>query len=368
MLDCIKSTYAQKRVLITGHTGFKGSWLTFWLQKLGANVIGYSIDASEQSLFKSLNLASDIEHVIGDIRDTDSFEKVLKQCAPDIVIHMAAQALVKPSYSDPLNTYSTNVMGTASVMDAIRRYGKVKAFINVTSDKCYENREWVWGYRENDSFGGTDPYSSSKGCAELVFSAYQRSFFPVEKYMDTHQTLMASVRAGNVIGGGDWGEFRLIPDCASSLMARKEIVLRFPDAIRPWQHVLDPLSGYLLLGARLLNAETKFVGGWNFGPTDSDAWTVTQVVLKAIAVWGEGSFSVDHSPQLHEAKMLKLDCSKAKQTLGWTSTWRAGEAIEHSIAWYKRFYSVQGDSVDMMRSITESQIELFEQEFSNEMS
>lgn len=340
MLQTITKCYEGKTVLITGHTGFKGSWLTLWLQKLGAKVVGYSLEPpSFPSMFNLLNLNESIISIHGDIRDFNTLLNTMQEHKPDIMFHMAAQALVRPSYDDPIATYSTNVLGTATVMEAVRKYKRLKAFINVTSDKCYENNEWVWGYREEDRMGGSDPYSSSKGCAELVFSSFLRSYFPIATYKKEHTTLCGSVRAGNVIGGGDWGKDRLIPDCVTSLHNNKPISLRFPNAIRPWQHVLEPLSGYLYLGAQLLNEKQEFVDGWNFGPSEDSAWEVERVVQHIIKVWGKGDYTISSTQNPHEANWLKLDCSKARQILGWHPTWLANEAIEHTINWYKMYYN-----------------------------
>lgn len=335
----VKIFYKDKRVLITGHTGFKGSWLTFLLKKMGADIIGYAIEPpTNPNLFEILNLKQNIVHITGDIRNENKLKSIFKKYKPEIVFHMAAQPLVRRSYLEPKYTYEVNVMGTIHVLEAIRTTKSVKVFVNVTSDKCYENKEWFYSYRENDPMGGYDPYSSSKGCAELVTSAYIHSFFS-SKNIGKHRVAIASVRAGNVIGGGDWGEDRLIPDCIRALSQKKSIKIRNPKAIRPWQYVLDPLSGYLLLAYNLWNNPTKFIGSWNFGPADIDLLNVEEIVKKVIDIWGSGSYTINPDTNLHEAGFLKLDIGKATSILGWRPIWNINEALVKTIEWYKTYYS-----------------------------
>ncbi|MHB8741998.1 MAG: CDP-glucose 4,6-dehydratase [Sulfuricaulis sp.] len=341
-----------KAVFITGHTGFKGSWLSLWLQSMGATVTGFSLPPpTDPSLFVVARVHQGMESINGDIRDLEQLQTAMQRCKPEIVVHMAAQSLVRYSYQDPIDTYSTNVMGTVNVLEAVRRVGSVKAVINVTSDKCYENREWVWGYRENEPMGGHDPYSSSKGCAELVTSAYRRSFFNTDDYA-SHGVALASVRAGNVIGGGDWARDRLIPDIIRAIEKRIPVLIRSPDAIRPWQHVLEPLSGYLLLAERLYREGVKYAEGWNFGPADTDAQPVRWIVQKLCDAWGDGaSWKPDTQTGPHEAHYLKLDCSKARISLGWKPVWSLQQAIAKIVAWQK---AASGNG--NMRTLTLSQI------------
>jgi CDP-glucose 4,6-dehydratase len=331
--------WSGKRVLVTGDTGFKGSWLCLWLNRLGADVVGYALDPpSEPNLFESIGLGTKITHTHGDIRNYECLVSVFESHRPELVFHLAAQALVRKSYGDPLETYSTNVMGTVNVLEAVRHTPSVRVVVNVTSDKCYENKEWVWGYRENDPMGGHDPYSSSKGCAELVTAAYLKSFFPPGSYGGEHHVVVASARAGNVIGGGDWGTDRLVPDCIRSWSHDKEIIIRNPHATRPWQHVLEPLSGYLLLGSRLWDDGPRFAGPWNFGPSEDDVWPVEGVVKEIIHILGSGIYRVVSDGRHHEAHRLKLDCSKARIQLGWHPRSNVQEALIWSAEWYKMFY------------------------------
>jgi len=333
-----------KKILITGHTGFKGSWLTLWLIKLGTKVIGYSLEPpTKPSLFEILNLKEKIVHIIGDIRDEEKLKNIFKKYKPEIVFHLAAQSLVRFSYKEPKLTYETNVMGTLNILEAIRETKSVRVVIIVTSDKCYENKEWVYGYRENDPLGGYDPYSSSKACAELVVEAYRNSFFNPKNYGKEHQVALASVRAGNVIGGGDWQVDRLIPDCVKALSKGKPIKIRNPDAIRPWQHVLEPLSGYLLLAQKMWEEPTKYCEAWNFGPYEKDIATVKEIVEKVINLWGKGKYEVESDTQFHEAGLLRLDISKAMIKLGWYPKWNLDIALEKTIKWYKMFYKGKED-------------------------
>lgn len=329
--------WKSKHVFLTGHTGFKGSWLSLWLKSLGADVTGYALSPpTNPSLFQMANVAAEMRSIIGDVRDLDSLQKAMQDASPDIVIHMAAQPLVRYSYENPVETYATNVMGSVHVLESVRKTKSVKAVVNVTSDKCYENKEWEWGYREDEAMGGYDPYSNSKGCAELVTSAYRSSFFNSEDYNE-HGVAVASARAGNVIGGGDWASDRLIPDFIRAIVAGETVVIRSPNAIRPWQHVLEPLSGYLVLAEKLYNHGAQFAEAWNFGPSDSDAKSVVWIINELVSNWGDGaSFTVDASvANLHEANFLKLDCSKARLQLGWQPQWDAPETIQRICAWHK---------------------------------
>jgi CDP-glucose 4,6-dehydratase len=328
--------WKDKRVLLTGHTGFKGSWLSLWLQSMGAQVVGYALaPPTNPSLFEVADVAKGMTSIVGDIRDLEHLRRVFAEHKPEIVIHMAAQALVRYSYIEPVETYSTNVMGTVNLLEAIRTAAGVKAVVNVTSDKCYENREWVWGYRENEAMGGFDPYSNSKGCAELVTAAYRNSFFHPEKYKE-HGVALASGRAGNVIGGGDWAGDRLIPDIVRAIMQSKPVNIRSPHAIRPWQHVLEPLSGYLELAQKLFEEGPTCAEGWNFGPNDEDAKPVQWIVEKLTQAWGEGaSWTLDGGEHPHEAHYLKLDCSKAKMRLDWHPRWHLEDALASIIEWHR---------------------------------
>lgn len=345
-----------KKVLITGHTGFKGSWLSLWLQSLGATVVGYSLPAPTQpNLFDVANVAEGMTSVIGDVRDLEHFQAVMKQHQPEIVFHMAAQPLVRYSYQNPVETYATNVMGTVNVLEAIRHTESVRSAVVITTDKCYENREWVWGYRENEPMGGRDPYSNSKGCAELVVSAYRDSFFSPQTY-DRHRVGLASARAGNVIGGGDWALDRLIPDIMRAIQENRPVLIRSPRAIRPWQHVLEPLSGYLCLAEQLWHHGPDYAEGWNFGPTDDDAKPVAWIVDRLTKLWGEGaSWELDLGSHPHEATYLKLDCSKAKAKLGWTPRTSLATALDWIVEFYRAYQAHEN-----MREMTESQILRFQ--------
>ena len=322
-----------RNVLVTGHTGFKGSWLSLWLQSLDANVVGLALEPpTSPNLFQLASVADDMVSVMGDIRDFNVVQDLFKTHQPEIVIHMAAQPLVRYSYHAPVETYATNVLGTVHVLEAARQTASVKAIVNVTTDKCYENQEWCWGYRESDRLGGHDPYSNSKACAELVTNAYQSSYF------NERGIGLASVRAGNVIGGGDWALDRLVPDIIRACMAKDLVTIRNPHALRPWQHVLEPLSGYLLLAEKLLKAPTEFTGGWNFGPQDNDVKPVQWIVDFITSHWGEQvSWKLDEQSNLHEASYLKLDCSKAKQQLAWEPRWDLTQGLLSTIEWYKAF-------------------------------
>jgi len=346
--------YKKRKVLITGHTGFKGSWLAIWLKELGADVVGYSLDPpSKPNNFQATKLQEKITHIHGDIRDFDRLMETFKKYQPEFVFHLAAQPLVRLSYEEPKLTFDTNIGGTVNVFEAVRKTPSVKVLVNITSDKCYENREWIWGYRENDPMGGHDPYSASKGCAELVFGAYLKSFFSQKNSGDMTQFRQklgsclrnspigaASARAGNVIGGGDWGADRLVPDCIRALSGHRPIGIRSPQAVRPWQHVLEPLGGYLLLGAVLWQDPQRYSGAWNFGPENGSHLTVAEMAERLIKYWGSGKWDDLSDPQaLHEAKLLKLNCDKAHAGLNWYSVLSIDECLQMTAEWYKEFYS-----------------------------
>lgn len=345
-----------KKVFMTGHTGFKGSWMSLWLQSLGADLCGFSLPApTEPNLFTVANVAEGMTSIEGDIRDLDSLQKAMVDHQPDIVIHMAAQPLVRYSYQHPVETYATNVMGTVHVLEAMRHVDSARVGVMITTDKCYENKEWVWGYREDEPMGGHDPYSSSKGCAELVVSAYRDSFFSPATY-DQHKVAIASARAGNVIGGGDWALDRLIPDIMRAIQEGRPVLIRSPHATRPWQHVLEPIGGYMCLAEQLWHSGADCAEGWNFGPTDDDAKPVSWIVERLTQMWGDGaSWEVDGGNHPHEANYLKLDCSKAKARLGWTPRTSLATALE----WIVEFYQAYQNNGDM-RSLTLDQIQRFQ--------
>lgn len=345
--------YRGLSVFVTGHTGFKGTWLTEWLVALGAEVTGYSLDPPTQpSMYEALGTGKRIRDLRGDITDRAGVIGAMADARPRLVLHLAAQPIVRLSYAEPAETFATNVMGTVNVLDAVRATPSVEGCLIVTSDKCYENREWVHGYRESDPMGGYDPYSASKGCAELVASSYRRSFFGGDG-MGARSVALASARSGNVIGGGDWGADRIIPDCVRALAKNEPIVLRRPHAVRPWQHVLEPLSGYLLLGALLLEHGAAFAAPWNFGPSDAALYTVEDVVKIGIDTWGSGAYRVDESPHPHEAGLLKLDIAQAAYYLGWTPQLDPPAAVRQSIAWYKAFYDSAGAGALLERTLGE---------------
>jgi len=329
-MSMLNDFYRGKVVLITGHTGFKGSWLSLWLQSADAKVIGYALPPpTVPSLFVTANVASGMTSITGDVRDFSTLLSVFKKYQPEIVIHMAAQALVRYAYANPVETYSTNVIGTVHLLEAARLTGTARAIVNVTSDKCYENHEWVWGYRENEPMGGCDPYSSSKGCAELVTAAYRRSFF------DDAGIALASARAGNVIGGGDWATDRLIPDFLRAIDTGEVLKIRFPQATRPWQHVLAPLSGYLMLAERLYTNGVDFAEAWNFSPGDEDERSVQWIVEALAKIHKDVHWQCDETPQPHETHCLKLDSSKARRLLGWQPHWRLETALSKTLEWHK---------------------------------
>jgi CDP-glucose 4,6-dehydratase len=335
----ILTAYKNKRVFITGHTGFKGAWLTFVLYKTGAIIKGYSlVPETNPSLYQKIEDTVRIESVIADINDAQKLEQEILSFQPDYIFHLAAQALVRKSYKEPLNTFSTNVLGTANVLNAITKLKKACTAILITTDKVYENKEWHYPYRETDRLGGYDPYSASKACAELVINSYAQSFFNPSKFA-LHNKAIASVRAGNVIGGGDWSEDRLIPDIVKSLVEDKDIIIRNPAAVRPWQHVLEPVFGYLQIGELLRTNPLQYGGAWNFGPANSDNMEVKDIVEQAIGIWGHGRIDLQvDSDAPHEAGLLKLDISKAVNELGWSPQMNTTQSISRTIKWYKRFY------------------------------
>ena len=345
-----------KRVFLTGHTGFKGGWLSLWLQQLGAEVTGYALEApTTPSLFEVASVARGMVSIIGDVRDGEALKRAMAQARPEIVIHMAAQPLVRYSYVNPVETYATNVMGVVNLLEAVRATPGVRSVVNVTSDKCYENREWPWGYRENEAMGGYDPYSNSKGCAELVTAGYRSSFFNAEKYAE-HGIALGSGRAGNVIGGGDWAMDRLIPDMLRAIGAGQPVMIRNPHSIRPWQHVLEPLSGYLTLAEKLYTEGPVHAEGWNFGPHDTDAKPVEWIIERMTQEWGAGaSWSLDVQNHPHEATYLKLDCSKARGQLGWHPRWDIGQTIAKIVEWHKAF-----DQGLDMRELSQAQITTYQ--------
>lgn len=324
------STWFGKRILITGHTGFKGAWLALWLHGLGARITGLSLPAEPTSLFRQARVHELLIHVEGDIRDLSIVDRVVQDAQPEVVFHLAAQPIVRESYITPVETFATNVQGTVHVLDACRRAHDLKAIVCVTSDKCYENREWTWPYRETDPMGGHDPYSASKGAAELVASAWRRSFFDVEG-----AALLASARAGNVIGGGDWAADRLIPDIVRALVDGRDVDIRSPGSVRPWQHVLDALGGYVLLAGHMLGGDRRFAEAWNFGPADNDARPVGWIVERMLDAWGNGGWRRNEAPQVHEAHLLRLDCSKARSALGWRPAWQLQTAVEKIVQWHQ---------------------------------
>lgn len=351
MTHYLRKSFAGKKVFITGHTGFKGSWLAFLLNEVGAEVMGFALPPTGGvNHFDLLQLDKKIQHVVGDVRDAPLLARTLQEFQPEFVFHLAAQALVRPSYDDPASTFSTNVIGSVNLLDAVRQCESVRSLVYITSDKCYENVEWIWGYRENDQLGGRDPYSASKAAAEIAFSSYARSFFEARPLLGA-----ATTRAGNVIGGGDWAVDRIIPDCIRAIEAGDSVKLRNPVATRPWQHVLEPLSGYLLLAARLYDEPKRWGGAWNFGPSTQEIRTVKNVAEVIVGHIGRGRVEVVESQtQLHEARLLQLNCDKAHQLLGWYPRWHVDKTLEATALWYKSVMN-GGDA----ETITRAQIQEF---------
>lgn len=353
--------YKGKKVLITGSTGFKGSWLSVWLSFLGADVLGFALaPQTNPSMYSVLNLDEKIKTVIGDILDAELLEKTFNDFKPEFVFHLAAQPLVRYSYEEPVLTYKTNVIGSLNVLEAARKCGSVKAFVNVTTDKCYENVEKSTGYKEDEPMGGYDMYSSSKGCVEIMSSSYRRSFLKPEQ---KNSFPLATARAGNVIGGGDWACDRLIPDCVRYINENQEIILRNPCSIRPWQHVLEPLGGYLLLGMKLYESGYKYAQGFNFGPEESSNLMVKDVVDSLIKYWGKGDVKIHKQDDLHEACLLTLNIEKAKKILGWSPVYNVDEAIKKTVKWYKKYYNSEN-----LYDFTLSQIKEYEDMFNGKIS
>ena len=350
-----KKFWKDKTVLITGHTGFKGSWLSLWLQSVGTRIIGYSLSPpTNPSLFEVANVADRMCSITGDVRDLEHLKTTIAKYQPEIIIHMAAQSLVRDSYTKPIETYTTNIIGTVNVLEAVRQVKGSRIVLIVTSDKCYQNNEWLWGYRENEPMGGYDPYSSSKGCAEIIMSAYRHSYFPVEDY-DNHNIAIASARAGNVIGGGDWSNDRLIPDIIKAFMENRPVIVRNPNAMRPWQHVLEPLNGYLCLIERLWGNGPEFSSGWNFGPSD-EVREVSWIVERMVELWGKNAhWNLDKAQHPYEAKYLKLDCSKANNILKWSPKLDLSVTLEWIIEWYRNYLENNN-----MRNYTELEISRYE--------
>ncbi len=352
-VDGVRKRFQGKTVFITGHTGFKGGWLSLWLKSLGATVVGFSLPPlkGQNCFFNAVGLAQEMTSVFADIRDLSTLTEIMGKHQPDIVFHLAAQALVRRSYREPVETYATNVIGTVNVLEAIRSTPSVRAALVITSDKCYHNSEWPWGYRENDPMGGHDPYSSSKGCAELVLAAYRNSFFS-----EKSSPKIASARAGNVIGGGDWSDDRLVPDFVRAISSGRPLVLRNPEATRPWQHVLDPLWGYLLLAAKLMDGKASFDEGWNFGPSDASSITVHELATKLIERWGAGETRINKpAGDLHEVNFLRLDCSKALLQLKWQPKLNIAEALQMTVDWYRTYF----DTPEKTLTLTRRQIDSY---------
>jgi CDP-glucose 4,6-dehydratase len=350
------SFWKGRNVFLTGHTGFKGSWLSLWLERLGANVMGYALDPPTQpSLFEQAEVSGVLRSICADIRDFPRLKSAIAECHPEVVIHMAAQSVVRRGYEDPIETYSSNIMGTVHLLEAVRQLGQPCVVVNVTSDKCYENREWIWGYREDDAMGGQDPYSNSKACAELVTSAFRDSYFRAED-SGGHQIAVASVRAGNVIGGGDWTADQLVPDLMRAFLAGEPCLIRNPSAIRPWQFVLEPLRGYLLLAERLAEDPGRFASAWNFGPAEADAKPVSWIGDQLVRLWGDhASWVMDAGMHPRESHYLKLDASKARACLNWYPSVPLNPALEWIVEWYRAFQA--GDNLGRF---TRSQIERYE--------
>lgn len=353
--------WKNKKVLLTGHTGFKGSWLALWLHKMGAQVTGLALAPdTNPNLYSILGIDKKTKSHIGDIRDLETVKNVFNQSQPEIVFHLAAQPLVRYSYKNPLETYQTNVMGTAHILEAVRSTPSVRSVLIITTDKVYENKEWVYGYRENEPLGGYDPYSSSKACAEILTASYRNSFFPKEKWSE-HKVAIATARAGNVFGGGDWSADRLLPDIINAFQTNQKVKIRNPISTRPWQHVLEPLSGYLTLAQNLHEKNIQFAESFNFGPTDYDCVPVKELVSVAAKIWGEGAgFEIDSGNHPHEAGLLKLDSSKAYFRMGWKPTWNLKISIEHTLNWYKHYHN----KTQELEKFSLLQIEKFHADFS----
>ncbi len=358
--DMNSTFWKNKKVFITGHTGFKGSWLCLWLHSLGAEVTGYALEPpTNPNMFDLCKIDELVYSIKGDVRDYNLLSRSIAQAKPDIIIHMAAQPLVRDSYIKPIETYEINVMGTVNVLEAARHTPNIRAFINITTDKCYENQEWCWGYRENEPLGGYDPYSNSKACSELVTSSYRDSFFNIQDY-PIHNMAVATARAGNVIGGGDWAKDRLIADSVNAMLNNEKIKIRNPHAIRPWQHVLEPLSGYLMLAEKLFFEGPEFAEGWNFGPDDKDAKPVEWIVSELCQKWGEGDYCVESGDHPHEATYLKLDCSKAMTRLHWSPRWTLGRALDSIVEWmrvYKDGKDLRAFSFQQIDDYTKTEVE-----------
>ena len=348
MKNLFADFFKNKRILITGHTGFKGAWLTFWLKTLGAEVCGYSLEPpSVENLFDIACISDGIRSIHGDIRNFDALNSEISNFRPEMVIHLAAQSLVRKSYKDPIETYSTNIMGTVNVLEAVRQTQGVKSVVIITSDKCYENKEWQWGYREVDPLGGYDPYSSSKACVELISSAYSRSFFPM---VNENGVSIATARAGNVIGGGDFADDRLVPDLIRAFINKEIVRIRFPDAVRPWQHVLEPLFGYLMLARKLYEQGPEFSGAWNFGPDERAMHKVSSFADKMTALWNDDAkWESIQTSQPHEAGILKLDSSKARNLLAWTPKLSFEDSIDWTVAWYKSYAEDRDKIIELMQ-------------------
>jgi CDP-glucose 4,6-dehydratase len=359
-LEDVVKTWQGCRVFLTGHTGFKGSWLALWLNRLGAQIRGYSLDpCTEPNLFDLACVGTVVDDVRGDVRDYAKLEASMMEFAPEVVFHLAAQPIVRRSYADPVGTYGTNVMGTVHLLEVIRKTPSVRAVVCVTTDKCYQNQEWIWPYRESDPLGGYDPYASSKACAEIVSAAYRSSFFPIERVHE-HHVAVATARAGNVIGGGDWSEDRLIPDLVRGFGSGQPVLIRRPNAIRPWQHVLDPLHGYLMLAEKLLAQPARFASCYNFGPGDEDIWPVERIATKLVHMWGNGASWVrDSVASVHEDHILRLDASKARAELGWQPKLKIETALEWTTAWYQAWKLGEN-----MAKFTRKQIEEYQARFS----
>lgn len=351
------SFWSSKRVLVTGHTGFKGSWLSLWLQQLGASVTGFALEApSQPNLFSLAGVGEGMVSINGDIRDGESLLKAVQMCRPEIVFHLAAQSLVRKSYQDPVGTFGSNLMGTVNLLEAVRKSDYIRAVVNVTSDKCYENREWLWGYRENDPLGGIDPYSCSKSCAELVTAAYSKAFFDSAE-PGGGRVFVATARAGNVIGGGDWAEDRLIPDLMRAVVSGKPVLIRNPHAVRPWQHVLEPLEGYLMLAEKLWEGKGEYAGAWNFGPDEENTVTVEALALNTKERWGhEVQWEFDPAEHPHESHYLKLDSSKARNKLKWRPRLTLYQTLDWLVEWYQCYQQKQD-----MKKVTLNQIERYQQ-------